>query len=191
MGEAKYPQDQNSASSLRQAIEVISSLISLSHSIKVFTVKWQLIRNKLEELNSGLIAVENCDSSESSGLSSLVQAILFTVNECNGLARRCVDLCYGGKLLMQSDLDVLSSKFDQHIKNLSGIYTAGVLTQGFAIVVSRPGVNACKDDMRFYLSLNNKTKKKGKKKKVGYYISLTKYEHCPVYLVFATSASPL
>ncbi|KAK9223712.1 hypothetical protein WN944_012158 [Citrus x changshan-huyou] len=151
MGEAKYPQDQNSASSLRQAIEVISSLISLSHSIKVFTVKWQLIRNKLEELNSGLIAVENCDSSESSGLSSLVQAILFTVNECNGLARRCVDLCYGGKLLMQSDLDVLSSKFDQHIKNLSGIYTAGVLTQGFAIVVSRPGVNACKDDMRFYL----------------------------------------
>lgn len=151
MGEEKYPQDQNSPSSVRQAIEVISSLISLSHSIRVFTVKWQLIRNKLEELNSGLIAVENCDSSESSSLSSLVQAILFTVNECNDLARRCVDLSYSGKLLMQSDLDVLSSKFDQHVKNLSGIYTAGALTQGFAIVVSRPAVNACKDDRRFYI----------------------------------------
>ncbi|KAJ4703362.1 U-box domain-containing protein [Melia azedarach] len=159
MGEEKQENCQNqlpeSSSSqqscLREAIEVTSSLLSLSHSIRVFTVKWQLIRNKLEELNSGLIAVENCDSSESSALSSLIRAILITVNECYDLARRCMDLSYSGKLLMQSDLDVLSSKFDRHVKNLSGIYTAGVLTQAFAIVVSRPGLNACKDDMRFYI----------------------------------------
>ncbi|KAH7569001.1 hypothetical protein ACOSP7_012164 [Xanthoceras sorbifolium] len=138
-------------SNLRQAIEVISSLISLSHSIKVFIVKWQLIRNKLEELNSGLMAVENCDSCENLALSSLIAAILVTVDECYDLARRCVDFSYSGKLLMQSDLDVLSTKFDRHVKNLTEIYSAGVLSQGFAIVVSRPGLNACKDDMRFYI----------------------------------------
>ncbi|KAK0578974.1 hypothetical protein LWI29_019221 [Acer saccharum] len=141
--------------SLRQAIEVISSLISLSHSIKVFIVKWQLIRNKLEELNSGLIAVENCDDSHSCGeslaLSSLIASILVTVKECYDLARICMDLSYSGKLLMQSDLDVLSTKFDRHVKSLSGISSAGVFSQGFAIIVSKPGLNASKDDMRFYI----------------------------------------
>ncbi|EOY28430.1 PREDICTED: vacuolar protein 8 [Theobroma cacao] len=162
MGEEEKPkqqQHQNSTesftamkSSLRQAIEVISSLISLSHSIRVFTVKWQLIRKKLEELSSGLMAIENCDSSENTAVfSGLIPSILVTVNECYDLARRCVDLSYSGKLLMQSDLDVLVAKFDRHVKNLSEIYTAGILTQGFAIVVSRPGPGACKDDMRFYI----------------------------------------
>ncbi|KAJ0018448.1 hypothetical protein Pint_10747 [Pistacia integerrima] len=147
MGEQKLRQNQNQNSpqsspfdktNLRQAIEFISSLISLSYSVKVFSVKWQLIRSKLEELNSGLIAVENCDSCENSALSNLIPAILVTVKDCYDLARICVDLSYSGKLLMQSDLDVISTKFDQHVKNLSGIYSAGVLAHGFAIIVSRP-----------------------------------------------------
>ncbi|KAF2303450.1 hypothetical protein GH714_018460 [Hevea brasiliensis] len=149
-------QDQSSSassstSSPRQAIEVVSSLISFSHGIRVFAVKWKMLRNKLEELNTGLIAIENCDSNQNPILSGLVSAILVAANNCYDLARRCVDLSYSGKLLMQSDLDVMAAKFDGLVKNLSGICTAGVLTQGFAIVVSKPGVNACKDDMRFYV----------------------------------------
>ncbi|MFQ6655385.1 hypothetical protein Gotur_025965 [Gossypium turneri] len=162
MGEEVKPmqkQHQNSTesftamkSSIKQAVQVISSLISLSHSIKVFNVKWQLIRKKLEEMSSGLMAVGNCDSSENTAaFSDVVPSILATVNECYDLGRRCVDLSYSGKLLMQSDLDVMVAKFDLHVKNLSGIYTAGVLSHGFAIVVSRPGFGACKDDMRFYV----------------------------------------
>ncbi|KAJ6893387.1 vacuolar protein 8-like isoform X2 [Populus alba x Populus x berolinensis] len=137
--------------SLRQAIEVISSLISYSHPIKVFAVKWQLIRNKLEELCSSLTALENCDSIQNPILSGMISAIVASASDCYDLARRCVDLSYSGKLLMQSDLDVMVAKFERHVKNLFGICTAGILTQGFAIVVSRPGVNACKDDMRFYI----------------------------------------
>lgn len=137
--------------SLKQTIEVLSSLISFSHAIKVFTVKWQLIRNKLEELNAGLIAIEDCDSSQNTILSNLVCVISASITESFDLAKRCVDLSYSGKLLMQSDLDVIGAKFDQHLKNLSGLCTAGILSQGFAIVVSKPGLNACKDDMRFYV----------------------------------------
>ncbi|GLT83050.1 hypothetical protein SLE2022_013630 [Rubroshorea leprosula] len=158
MGEEKSKEQQHSTesfagteSSLRQAIEVISSLISLSHSIRVFTVKWKLIRDKLEQLNSGLIAIANCDSIEKAELSGLIPAILDTANQCSDLARRCLDLSYSGKLLMQSDLDVIAAKFDRHVKNLSGFHTAGILTHGFAVVVSRPGVGACKEDMRFYI----------------------------------------
>ncbi|TYJ34566.1 hypothetical protein E1A91_A05G177600v1 [Gossypium mustelinum] len=157
MGEEE--QHQNSTESfmamkagLRQAIEVISSLIFLSHSIKVFSVKWQLIRKKLEELNSGLMAAENCDSSQNTRVfSGLIPSVLVTANECHNLARSCADLSYSGKLLMQSDLDVMIARFDSHVKNLSGIYSAGILSHGFAIVVSRPGLGAGKDDMRFYI----------------------------------------
>ncbi|KAJ6769736.1 ARM REPEAT SUPERFAMILY PROTEIN [Salix purpurea] len=110
--------------SLRQAIEVISSLISYSHPIRVFAVKWQLIRNNLEELCSCLSSLENYDSIQNPVLSGMISAILASASDCNDLARRCVDLSYGGKLLMQSDLDAM---------------------------VAKPGVNACKDDMRFYV----------------------------------------
>ncbi|KAJ6706973.1 ARM REPEAT SUPERFAMILY PROTEIN [Salix viminalis] len=110
--------------SLRQAIEVISSLISYSLPIKVFAVKWQLIRNKLEELNSSLIAIEDCDSCQNPIVSGMMSAVLASARDCYDLARRCVDLSYSGKLLMQSDLDAM---------------------------VAKPGVNACKDDVRFYV----------------------------------------
>ncbi|MBA0748690.1 hypothetical protein Gogos_002682 [Gossypium gossypioides] len=165
MGEKEKPkqqqQQQSSAesfeamkSSLSQVIEGISSLISLSHCIRVFTVKWQLIRKKLEELSSGLMAIENCGSSSAQNIevfSGLVPSILVTLNECHRLARACVDLSYSGKLLMQSYLNVILAKFDNHVKDLSGFYTTGILSHGFAIVVSRPGVTASKDDMRFYI----------------------------------------
>lgn len=137
--------------SLRRAIEVVSSLLSLSHSIRVFTGKWNLIRSKLEELNSGLIAVENLDSAENAALLAVIAAILATGSQCSDIARRCMDLNFSGKLLMQSDLDVIAAKFDRLGKNLTGIYSAGILTHGFALVVSRPGAGACKEDMRFYI----------------------------------------
>ncbi|EXB30586.1 Vacuolar protein 8 [Morus notabilis] len=138
-------------SSLRQTIEFLSSLISLSHSIKVFAAKWQSIRSKLEDLNGGLIAVENCDSDDNPVIRELVLNLMVTITECYDLARRCVDFSYSGKLLMQSDLDVISSKFDAHSKRLSEIYDAGILTVGFALVVSRPNFGACREDMRFYV----------------------------------------
>ncbi|XP_043689720.1 vacuolar protein 8-like [Telopea speciosissima] len=136
-------------SNLRKAIQRISALISLSNSIKVFPVKWQLIRKKLDELNSGLTAAEKCDLGENSKFSELIPSIEKTLNDCYDLARRCVDLSYSGKLLMQSDLDVMCAKFELHIKKLAGIYTAGILTN--ALVVSKPSIGARRDDMKFYV----------------------------------------
>ncbi|KAL6992654.1 hypothetical protein U1Q18_010767 [Sarracenia purpurea var. burkii] len=150
-------QDQNSTessareTSLRRVIELLTSLISLTHSIRVFAVKWQSIRNKLEVLLSGLVSVENCNSVENPSLSGTVLAIIDTINDCYELARQCADMSYTGKLLMQSNLDVICTKFDRHSKNLTDIYTAGFLRDNFAIVVSRPGRAASRDDMKFYV----------------------------------------
>ncbi|GMH05389.1 hypothetical protein Nepgr_007229 [Nepenthes gracilis] len=138
---------------LRRAIQLIASLISEFHAskIKVFSVKWQMIRGKVEELNSGLIAAENCHSSESQTLSDLVSAIIESVKECQDLAHRCINLSFSGKLLMQSDLDLICAKLDAHIRNLSGIYTAGILSNESAIVVSRPSFGASREDIKFYV----------------------------------------
>ncbi|KAK7820255.1 U-box domain-containing protein 40 [Quercus suber] len=162
MREQKQDQNQTSpetsagkSNTLQGGIEIISSLISLTHSVKVFVSKWQSIRVKLEELHSGLIAIENSEFEhshiENPAISGLLSAILLTTKECHDLARRCVDLSYSGKLLMQSDLNVILTKLDRHVSNLSDLYTAGVLTQNHALVVSKPSVTACRDDMRFYI----------------------------------------
>ncbi|ESW31237.1 hypothetical protein PHAVU_002G221300 [Phaseolus vulgaris] len=139
------------ASGLRRVVELILAVLSLSHSIRVFAGKWQLIRNKLEELHGGLVAAENCDSGESPSLSRLVTAVAATATECHDLCRRCVDVSYSGKLLMQSDLDVAFAKLDAHARKLSEIYKRGILTNGFALVVSKPSLGASKEDMRFYV----------------------------------------
>ncbi|KAI4342953.1 hypothetical protein MLD38_027512 [Melastoma candidum] len=137
---------------LRQTVECLSSLISLSHSIKVFPVKWQLIRAKLEELKSGLSLMEESGGAVGNpGFSGFMTAAMATVTESLDLARRCVNLTYSGKLLMQSDLDILLAKLDIHVKNLAGMSTAGRASPACAVVVSRPGVGACKDEMRFYV----------------------------------------
>ncbi|CAI0431092.1 unnamed protein product [Linum tenue] len=141
-----------SSYSPRQAIDVLSSLVSFSHSVKVFAVKWQTIRHKLDELTASLVAIESCDSEQNPILSAILSGIMVCAGDCYDLARRCVDVSYSGKLLMQSDLDVLAARFDRHLGNLSGVCTAGVLSHGgFAIVVSRPGPSACRDDIRFYV----------------------------------------
>ncbi|GFQ02312.1 vacuolar protein 8 [Phtheirospermum japonicum] len=144
-------EEENRKPRLKQAILLISSLISLSHSIKLFTSRWQSIRNKLEELFSNLTAIENCESSENLSLSITVDSILATLKNCDDLARRCLDSSYAGKLRMQSDLDILSAKLDTHTKSLSDIYAVGLLTQSYAIVVSRPSVAASRDDVKFYV----------------------------------------
>lgn len=138
---------------LRLPINLTASIISLSYSIKVFTVRWQQIRNKLEELFSGLNAIENRDSGDNPSLSGeVIQAIAATLDECNEFARRCINLSFSGKLLMQSDLAILFSKIDNHTKSLSEIYTVGLLTHNYALVVQKPGVSASRDDMKFYVN---------------------------------------
>ncbi|XP_004232794.1 vacuolar protein 8 [Solanum lycopersicum] len=139
-------------SRIRRVNEFISSLISLSYSIKVFPVKWQSIRSKLEELLSSLSAIENCDSTENyPPLCSSLQAITATLKNCHELSRHCVEFSYSGKLLMQSDLDIVSTKLDNHIKSISEIYSLGLLTQSSAIIVPKPNLGASRDDIKFYI----------------------------------------
>ncbi|KAK1424552.1 hypothetical protein QVD17_19884 [Tagetes erecta] len=140
------------SSILRQATNQISSLILLSHSIKVFSSKWKMIRTKLEEILSIITSIQS-SIDDDTPLSSIFQSIEQTTEHCNTLGQKCIDHSYSGKLLMQSDLDIIVVKFDDYVKCLSEFVNAdGFLSNGsHAIVVSRPAVTASRDDIRFYV----------------------------------------
>ncbi|MFS8004586.1 hypothetical protein Hanom_Chr13g01227581 [Helianthus anomalus] len=61
-----------------------------------------------------VIPPEIQDSADCSLLNDVVQS----VEEITQLAHKCSDLSYTGKLLMQSDLDIICEKFNTHIKSL-------------------------------------------------------------------------
>ncbi|XP_008800408.2 vacuolar protein 8-like [Phoenix dactylifera] len=139
--------------SLRRASELIDSSISSSYSIQLFPIKWQMIRNKLERLRSGLTTMGGGnDFNANSELNKLLRATASTAVEAQVLAHRCSEESYnGGKLLQRSDLDVIAAKVELHIKQLTEIYASGILRHPRAIVVSRPGAGSSHEDMRFYV----------------------------------------
>ncbi|KAK9714771.1 hypothetical protein RND81_06G118600 [Saponaria officinalis] len=139
---------------ISQIINNITSLILLSYTIRVFSIKWQLIRKRLEELNSGLIALENTQYSSlyDQVIADVVALVYWTVDECHNLASLCISVSYAGKLQMQSDLDKVISKLDLVLGKFDVIYhTDGLITGGLDLVVSRPPVGATREDMKFYV----------------------------------------
>ncbi|KVH96952.1 Armadillo [Cynara cardunculus var. scolymus] len=140
---------------LRHATDQLSSLIFLSQSIKVFSSKWKLIRNKVDEILSILASLppEIQASADNPTLSGIIQSIEETTDYSNSLAQKCIEHSYSGKLLMQSDLDIIFVKFDNNVKSLSELVNSdGFLLNGnYAIVVSRPGPAASRDDIKFYV----------------------------------------
>ncbi|XP_057544143.1 uncharacterized protein LOC130823527 [Amaranthus tricolor] len=138
--------------SLRQIIDDIESLSLLSHTIRVFPVKWQVIRKKLEELSNFLVFAKHPDCKNGGQLMDSFHAISRILMECRDLATRCINVSYSGKLLMQSDLDKVISKLDCVEKKLSAIFRdSGVVTENLALVVLKPKLGATRDEMRFYV----------------------------------------
>ncbi|MQL89404.1 hypothetical protein Taro_021976 [Colocasia esculenta] len=141
---------------LRRVAAHVDSLVSYSYSIKPFPGKWQSLRNRLAKLSSSLAAaaagVGFPSSDGNSTVSALLQAITSTADEAFGLARSCAEESYGGgKLLMRSNLDLVASKLDLHARTLDEAYASGVLAHARAIVLSKPGAGASREDMRAYV----------------------------------------
>lgn len=139
--------------SIWELSQLLNSLISSSYSVRRFPGKWQLIRDKLEQLTSGLCATADVNNfGDNPALSLSLQSLVSTLNNIQVLIDRCSDeSCSVGKLLLRSDLDLISSKLDVHIKHLTEICGSGVLIHSQAIVPVRPTAGATLDDMRFYL----------------------------------------
>uniref|UniRef100_A0A7N0UK79 DUF7032 domain-containing protein n=1 Tax=Kalanchoe fedtschenkoi TaxID=63787 RepID=A0A7N0UK79_KALFE len=128
----------------------ISTILRLSASIRVFTARWRLIKAKLRELLDLLAAAEGCGE-EGLEVRSAMAAAGEALEECGKLAGLCAELRFCGKLLMQSDLDVVLGKLDGHVKALARVLSRDGVVCKQAMIVVRPGAGACRDDLRFYV----------------------------------------
>ncbi|URE13576.1 Armadillo beta-catenin repeat family protein [Musa troglodytarum] len=138
---------------LRQASQLLGSLVSSPFSVRCFPRKWQLIRSKLEQLLSGLAAAADGNFlSGNSEVDLLLKSMLSTFNDLESLLLRCGDeSCVGGKLLLRSDLDGVASRLGLHSDRLAELYASGNATHSRAIVLTKPSSNASREDIRFYV----------------------------------------
>ncbi|KAG8080128.1 hypothetical protein GUJ93_ZPchr0007g3383 [Zizania palustris] len=147
---------QDEQGRLAAALDAVSSLVSDSLSASLFPFKWQLIRDRLNRLHAGLADITVTEASDGGerydAFAGLLGAVVETAGEARELVPRSQGRHYGGgKLRLRSDLDVVAAKLDAHVARLDEIYSSGALTRARALVVSRPGAGASRDDVRFYV----------------------------------------
>ncbi|KAM0869301.1 hypothetical protein ACQ4PT_040772 [Festuca glaucescens] len=147
-----------------EALKVLESLASssLTCSVPQFPTKWNAVKDKLQQLCSGLKLLRNGvhagDSEENEGeehhvLVQFLQSASATVRSILDVASQCSDGTYkGGRLRLRSDMDSLSAKLEAHVRQLKEMASSsGAPAPSQAIVAVRPGVDAGVGEKRFFL----------------------------------------
>lgn len=96
----------------------------------VICARLQRLSETLECLRSSA-SLEQCFLHLKASMSQIVASL----EEGKGLARRSIDLNYGGKLLMQSNLDALATKLDLHLRDLE-VVKGGIRQHERAIAIA-------------------------------------------------------
>ncbi|XVF81568.1 hypothetical protein PTKIN_Ptkin15bG0164800 [Pterospermum kingtungense] len=132
---------------------VLSVLLISSLSVKSFVGRWQILRSKLCSLQSSLNSIsESPHWNHNALLHTLFPSLLSTLQRLKALSDQCnLSSFTGGKLLMQSDLDMASSSLSNHLHDLDLLLRSGILHQSNAIVLCHPGPGSDKDDLGFFI----------------------------------------
>ncbi|XP_024009791.1 uncharacterized protein LOC18014825 [Eutrema salsugineum] len=99
---------------------VLSLLLLSSLNVRSFIGKWQILHSKLFSLNTSLSSLsESSHWSQNPLLHTLLPSLLSNLQHLKSLSHQCSSASFsGGKLLMQSDLDIASSSLSTHISDL-------------------------------------------------------------------------
>ncbi|KAG6495237.1 hypothetical protein ZIOFF_043031 [Zingiber officinale] len=82
----------------------------------------------------------------------LAKLILSTLGDVSPLLDRCSDGSYDdGKLHLRSDLDAVVSKLEFHINSFTEMNSSPNVKNSQAIILSKPGANASREDIKFYI----------------------------------------
>ncbi|XWS36746.1 hypothetical protein CRYUN_Cryun20dG0112200 [Craigia yunnanensis] len=151
------PSEQSEPQPPQTLLDLITSVLSLlllsSLTVRSFVGRWQVLRSKLCSLQSSLSSIAEAPHwNDNSLLHNLFPSILSTLQRLKALSDQCTLSSFtGGKLLMQSDLDMASSSLSIHLHDLDLLLRSGVLHQSNAIVLSHPGAGSDKDDVGFFI----------------------------------------
>ncbi|XP_021890139.1 protein CELLULOSE SYNTHASE INTERACTIVE 1 [Carica papaya] len=142
---------------LQTLLDLITNVLSLlllsSLTVQSFLGRWQVLRPKLTSLQSSLSSISDSPHwSENPLLHTLLPSLLSTLQRLKSLSDQCTLSSFtGGKLLMQSDLDMASASLSNHLQGLDLLIRSGVLHQSNAIVLSHPGPGSAKEDLGFFI----------------------------------------
>ncbi|XP_022771742.1 protein CELLULOSE SYNTHASE INTERACTIVE 1-like [Durio zibethinus] len=151
------PSEQLEPQALQTLLDLITGVLSLlllsSLTVRSFVGRWQVVQSKLCSLQCSLSSIsESPHWNENSLLHTLFPSLLSTLQRLKALSDQCTLSSFtGGKLLMQSDLDMASSSLSNHLHDLDLLLRSGVLHQSNAIVLSHPGPDSDKDDLGFFI----------------------------------------
>ncbi|KAB2057366.1 hypothetical protein ERO13_A11G152900v2 [Gossypium hirsutum] len=150
---SEQPETQPPQTLLDLITGVLSLLLLSSLTVRSFVGRWQVLRSKLCSLQSSLSSIsESPHWNDNSLLHNLFPSLLSTLQRLKALSDQCILSSFtGGKLLMQSDLDIASSSLSNHLHDLDLLLRSGVLHQSNAIVLSHPGPGSDKDDLGFFI----------------------------------------
>ncbi|KAF8410780.1 hypothetical protein HHK36_003317 [Tetracentron sinense] len=132
---------------------LLSLLLLSSLTVKSFIGRWQILRSKLTSLQTSLAEISDSPHwSENPLLQDLLPNLLSTLHKTNSLSDSCHDPSFaGGKLLMQSDLDMVSASLSALLHDIDLLLKSGVLRQSNAIVLSQPGPGSAKEELGFFI----------------------------------------
>jgi hypothetical protein len=161
MGEATV-EAEVTGSSHGEALKVLECLASssLTCSVPQFPTKWNAVKDKLQQLCSGLKLLRfgvgddgDGEEEEHHALVQFLQSASDTVRSILDVASQCSEGTYkGGRLRLRSDMDSLSSKMEAHVRQLKELASSsGASAPSQAIVAVRPGADAGVGEKRFFL----------------------------------------
>ncbi|KAG6572417.1 hypothetical protein SDJN03_29145, partial [Cucurbita argyrosperma subsp. sororia] len=147
------PSNSSSQALLDLIIQIVSLLLLSSLNVRSFVGRWQVLHSKLSILHSAL--VEILDSpywSENPLVQTILPSLLSTLQRLKSLSDQCSDSAFsGGKLHMQSDLDMVSASLSSQLNDLDLLLRSGVLYQSNALVLSQPVPGSNNDDTEFFI----------------------------------------
>ncbi|KAG6420417.1 hypothetical protein SASPL_116944 [Salvia splendens] len=132
---------------------LLDRLLLASLSVSSFSSRWQIIRSKLASAKSLLSEISDSPHwSDNPLLLTLLPSLLSTLRRTETLSLQCsLPSFFGGKLLMQSDLDMAAAWLSRHTNDLDLLLRSGVLHQSTAIVLSRPDPSSPNHDLAFFV----------------------------------------
>ncbi|KAM1411628.1 hypothetical protein ACFX1X_024489 [Malus domestica] len=145
------------ANPLQTLLDLINSTLSLllhsSLTVRSFVGRWTALHSKLASLHSSVADISDSPHwAQNPLLHTLLPQLLSTLQRLTALADQCTDAEFaGGKLLMQSDLDMASSSLSNQLRDLDLLLRSGVLHQSNAIVLSHPAPGSDKEDLSFFI----------------------------------------
>ncbi|XP_048319061.2 vacuolar protein 8 [Ziziphus jujuba] len=135
---------------LHEAQKLASALMDQIPQVQSFKGKWALVKTKIATLPNQLRVLSDSPNFSTTPLAfELVQSVAQTLSETLILVAKCLNPTPAdGKLRTQSDIDSVSAKLDQHVKDIELLINSRVLQESSSLGGDSESASSKQDAVR-------------------------------------------